>query len=222
MNDSIGSEDREHHLFERWKQGCTESRDLLLQHWIGFIHMESRRALGPKLRGKLDSLDIVQEVFLDLLAMSAPPARIATHEDFHKFLRVVIRNTIRDKFDYYFKAIRRCGDLVRSLTHDIAGSDPTASDKIARLEETRNMLALLGLLPETQRAAILLRLEYDFSFQQIGELLECSANAAEKRYRRACGDLQKLERRIDSGELRHVLEEVESDIPGEAAEGSAS
>src|SRR5262249_7157283 len=75
--------------------------------------------------------------------------------------------------------------------HDLTRETPAPSDRPVSREELLGLEDALARLPERYRQAIRLRVEEGLTFEQVGEALGCSAEAARKLWVRAVDLLHK-------------------------------
>jgi RNA polymerase sigma-70 factor, ECF subfamily len=150
------------------------------QHWCEIIYDAKAaelilygRALGLS-HGEAE--DVLQETFVALLALSAPPAKPE-----HYCVRTY-RNRARNH--------RR--SLWRRLTRELESHRWFEPAPAATPEEERAMMALTKL-PLEQREVIVLKVWHGCSFEEIGGLLEISPNTAAGRYRYG---LQKIKKQL--------------------------
>lgn len=71
-------------------------------------------------------------------------------------------------------------------------AEPSAEDKIVKLQSNEKLMKLVCLLPEEQREIIILRHFADLKFREISGILDCSVNTALGRMRYALLTLRKL------------------------------
>ena len=69
---------------------------------------------------------------------------------------------------------------------------PDAGARIVVLDEARRAAALLETLPEKQRLTVSLRVQQGLSYQEIGEVLDCSEGAARVNYHLGVKRLREL------------------------------
>ncbi|MDB6054067.1 MAG: sigW 4 [Verrucomicrobiales bacterium] len=113
-----------------------------------------------------ESEDLLQETFIKLLAMKVSPENPG-----HYAVR-----TFRNRALNYKRSIwrRLTRELESKLWFESSGDDHG--------QETQAMLMLAGL-PAEQREVIVLKFWHELTFEEIGQLLEVSANTAAGRYR---------------------------------------
>jgi RNA polymerase sigma-70 factor (ECF subfamily) len=127
--------------------------------------------------------DVLQETFLSLLQLNHAPEEPE---------RYCVRSYRNRALNY-----RRC--FWRRLTRELESArwfERTSTET----PEERAAMRCLGELPVMQREVIVLKIWHEFTFEEIGELLDVSPNTAAGRYRygleklRACLKGQNYER----------------------------
>ena len=131
------------------------------------------RALGLD---HVEAEDTVQETFLALLQRSTPPA------DPERYCVRCFRNRALNYRRSFWRRLAREFEASRwfERTPDESPAERAAMRRLADL-------------PPAQREVIVLKIWHDFTFEQIGELLEISPNTAAGRYRYG---LEKLRARL--------------------------
>jgi RNA polymerase sigma-70 factor, ECF subfamily len=142
-----------------------------------------RARLGPKLREKVESMDVLQDALLD------------AHRDFAQFeytddaaftrwLCRIIENRIRDLGDYHAAKKRQPIDLPRSN-----GTGPVTA--LARKENIETIARALDALSEEHREVLLLRYFQGLSAEETATRMDRSAGAVRKLAARALAELGK-------------------------------
>ena len=139
-------------------------------HWCGRLFDEQAaqlilygRALGLS-HGEAE--DVLQETFLALLKLDSPPAK-AWH--------YCVRSYRNRALNYRRTLWRRLTREWESLRWFEQTTDETPTERAA--------MAALAELPVEQREAIVLKIWHNYTFDEIGGLLEISPNTAAGRYR---------------------------------------
>jgi len=153
-----------------------------------YLRLLARASMGPRLRGKLDPSDVVQETLLrahrhrDKFRGQSEAERLA-------FLRCVLANVAADAVRRFARGKRDLA-MERSLEAAIESSSSrlallateqsSPSGKAMRQELLLKMADALATLPESQRAALELRYLHDppRSLAEIGQELGRSEKAA--------------------------------------------
>jgi RNA polymerase sigma-70 factor (ECF subfamily) len=130
--------------------------------------------------------DLVSETFVRLLTR-APKIRTQTAL---AYLLAVARNT------YLTSKVRQQREV--PLSDDIAASELDPGQRIDDQARLKVVLGALAELPEGERAALLLRVDHELSYEEIAVALDISVGAAKVRVHRARARLhvaQKLQGR---------------------------
>jgi RNA polymerase sigma-70 factor (ECF subfamily) len=150
------------------------------QHWCKTLYDAKAaelilygRALGL---GHGEAEDVLQETFVALMQMSAPPAKLE-----HYCVRA-----------YRNRALNHRRSLWRRLTREWESLRWFEQLPDETAEEQNAMRALAGL-PAEQREVIVLKIWHGYTFEEIGGLLEILPNTAAGRYRYG---LQKIKNQI--------------------------
>jgi RNA polymerase sigma factor (sigma-70 family) len=174
--------------------GDHEASAALCNAYAGRILSAVRRRLHPELRRKLDSTDIVQSVFAELLR-DLPRFDDRGEVAFRHWLYLKAENKVRAKLRRYLGAggvrVERSLDDVQELD----GRDTGPAAMLANRERSAFARALRAELDEGARRIVLARVEDELSFAEIAERFALpSADAARKRYARAIETLRRLGR----------------------------
>lgn len=160
-------------------------------HWCERLYAERAaeyilygRALGLS-HGEAE--DVLQELFVDLLDMEAPPREPA---------RYCLRSYRNRAFNYRRGLWRRLTRELESVRWFERSSDAHPAEEAA--------LRSLRDLPVEQREAIVLKIWHGYTFEEIGEMLEISQNTVAGRYRYG---LDKLRRALENYEPTGCLGE---------------
>ncbi|MFO0902786.1 MAG: sigma-70 family RNA polymerase sigma factor [Pirellulales bacterium] len=128
--------------------------------------------------------DLVQELFVALVRGSA---RLREVEDLPSYLFVALRRL----------ALRAAQKRLRGGRQSSLGDEAeriaARTEAVGELCERREQLAAaLRTLPESQREVVVLKVDGELTFEQIGATLSISANTAASRYRYALERLRGL------------------------------
>jgi len=193
-NDKLDTQTNE--LVQKAQDGDPEAVSALYRLYASRLNRVVRRRLGYHLRTRMETEDLVQSVWKDVLS-DMHGFEYRGPESFFRWLVVHLNRKIQDK-GRYFAARKRDHHRERSLQQGDSQSSalplPAAeglspSQVVAADEEAQRLERLLQFLSETQRRALILRLKEDLSFDEIGEIMGKTSEAARKLY---CRGLKKL------------------------------
>ena len=186
-------------LLRRWHGGDQDALERLVIQELPWIESQVRRRLGPMLRGKAETHDFVQDAMIDVLRYG-PRFVTSSRARFRALVARIIENNLRDKHDWH-SAKRRASDREVAMPSqsvldlDSGAALSTTPSRLAMQQEHEAWLRLaLELLEPDDRRVILLREWRGLGFDEVGEQLGVSGEAARKRFHRA---LPKLVRKIE-------------------------
>jgi RNA polymerase sigma-70 factor, ECF subfamily len=174
-------------LLRRWHGGDRDALAALLERHLPAIREHVHRRLGPLLRGRAETSDLVQEALLEFLVY-APRFEVADDATFQALLRRVAENVLRDKVEWY-TARRRAVSRERPIANDTvldlslpsaSGTSPTAA--AARDEREAWVRFAMELLENGDREVLVLHDWDGLSFASIAQKLGISESGARKRY----------------------------------------
>jgi RNA polymerase sigma-70 factor, ECF subfamily len=184
------------------RAGSTEALGQALDACRGYLLLIAQQELDPDLRAKGGASDLVQATFL-----KAQRRFDAFHGDtaaeLRAWLRQVLLNTLADfRRQYRATGKRRVGREVH-LAGDAAGPDGASlvadllspSRQAMHREQAEAVQQALGRLPQEYRRVLLLRYDEGRSFEEIGPLMQRTANAARKLWLRA---VERLQQELDA------------------------
>jgi RNA polymerase sigma-70 factor (ECF subfamily) len=199
-------------LLRRWHAGDQDAFAALIQRHLPWIHARVRDRLGPALREKAESMDLVQDALVEVLR-DGPRFTLRDEDAFRALLARIVENSIRDRNDH-FAAKKRAADRETALPGDsVLDLDPPAasvtrpSEAAIRHEQAALVQLALKLLGPRDREIIVLRQQEELSFAAIGERLSIPEDTARFRFQRALPRLAKRIEDLRSGRLREALGE---------------
>jgi RNA polymerase sigma-70 factor (ECF subfamily) len=177
-----------------------------LEPYRRYLEVLARVHLDPRLRGKLDPADVVQQTLLRAHA-ALPEARARSPESLAAWLRQILARTLADTVKHYHRD-RRDVNLERSLEADLDRSssglagwwaaDQTSPSLAAqRQEELLRLADALAELPEPQREVVILKHCQGQTLQQIADHLGRSVPSVASLLRRG---LEALRHRLATPE----------------------
>lgn len=203
MNDVPNAElenDPTRSLMERWNQGDESALEELLRQHGEWLRTHVRFRLGPAMRSRVESMDIVQDTLVEFLK-SGPRFVVENGVQFRGLMGKVIENRIRDRRDWFSAQCRAMArEERRGSVADLSGGGHSQSrpDRKAAQNEWEALVRLAVMLLEPDdRDIVILRQWQDLQFDEIGKKLGIEPDAARMRFNRA---LPRLAARVD--ELR--------------------
>jgi len=178
-------------LLERVRSGDASAIGELYELYHDELLFAVRAHLGPFLRSKLESEDILQSVAVEAFR-ALPAVRADDHSSLKSYLHTMVVNKIRGRADYY-GAASRAGDVALASLAPDAAEDALANgpsyrdpERFVRLEEA------LGRLPDADRRLVVLRKVDGLSSKETARQLGMSDAAVRKAYSRALARLAEL------------------------------
>jgi len=179
------------------RNGSAEARGKLFERCREYLLLVADRELDRELRGKIGDSDLVQQTFLEA-ERGFPQFRGETEQELRAWLRRILRSRGGQAVRRYLRAAKRDVRVERSLagsTSDggemqIAGDVETPSRQLAATEEADALTAALARLPEHYRQVIQWRNTERKPFEEIGAMMDRSAEAARKLWVRAVEQLR--------------------------------
>jgi RNA polymerase sigma-70 factor (ECF subfamily) len=172
-----------------------------LENFRDYLRMLARSQLDPRLRGKLDPSDVVQEVLLkahqaqDHVTWQAPGQQAA-------WLRKILANALAEAVRRFVTAGRdidiECSleaALAESSAHLerwLASDSPTPQNRAQRQEELLTLSHALVRLPDDQRTAVELRHLHGYSLERAAHEMNRSKGAVAKLVFRGVERLREL------------------------------
>jgi RNA polymerase sigma-70 factor, ECF subfamily len=155
-----------------------QSEILSLEQHREYLHLLARLHLNPRLRGKLDPSDVVQETLLKASAKQAQ-FRGQANGELSAWLRQILVNTLADALRAFGGPKRDVAletELIQSSGRLEALLGPASSPSVQamRHEELGRLAAALAELPDDQRTAVELHHLHDWSVANIAEHLSRS------------------------------------------------
>ena len=173
------------------RTGCRDALGSALEACRRYLLRIAHEEVPADLQVKGSASDLVQEAFLD-----ASFAFERFHGDSEVQLRAWLRQILRRriaKFGRRYRAAKKRqlgreqhpGQSSHSSGIELAAPLPTPSAQIMEEEQAQALQKVLERLPDDYRRVIRLRYEEERSFDEIGSLMERSANAARLLWLRA-------------------------------------
>lgn len=169
-------------LLHRVRQGESAARERLVARYLPILRRWAHGRLPPYARDLAETDDLVQITLvraLDHIEEFEP-----RHEGaFLAYLRRILLNSVRDEI----RRVTRRGPR-EELNEDIAG--PSELSQAVGIDTLLAYEAALATLPEEHQEAVILRIEFGFSFEEVAAAVGSpSANAARMMVTRALARL---------------------------------
>ncbi|HKI36943.1 MAG TPA: sigma-70 family RNA polymerase sigma factor [Gemmataceae bacterium] len=183
------------------RAGSAEALGQALETCRGYLLLIARQEMHPALQAKGNPSDLVQETFLDAVVDFG---RFQGHSEaeLRAWLRRLLLNNVVSFARRYRGADKR--DVGRevglalaepgALAEALAASTPSPSKQAMARERDEALERAMRRLPEEYRTVLALRHQDDLSFEEIGQRLGRSANAARKLWARA---VERLEQELE-------------------------
>lgn len=175
---------------QRWHQGEEGALNKLLKRNLSWIRARVRKRLGPELRQRVESSDIVQDAMAQFLQYG-PRFLISDENHFRALVARIVENVLCDNYDWFTarrRAIAKAHPLPGDSVLDLdcrAGKGRTPSTSAQHHEEEGWIRLGMELLQPRDREIIVLHQWECLSFSEIGKRLGISVNSAWKRHKRA-------------------------------------
>lgn len=189
-------------LIKRAQDGDPEATAALYLLYEDELIEEVRRKLGSALRNRMDSVDLVQSLWVDVL-QDFKKFEYRGPDSFHRWLTACLSNKIQEKARYYRAAKRDPKKAVRIRSEDTqsvgvplpAAPDPTPSHEAIDRESIERLMRILDGFDDLQRKILILRFGDQKKYKEIGRIVGKSADAV----RKLCGKgLAELKKRMDT------------------------
>jgi len=166
-------------LLQRAREGSDAALDGLLERYAGKLLAVVRVRLGPSLRGRVESGDVLQECLIKAYQ------RFAQFEGEDRALMAwlarIAENQVRDLAEFHGRE-RRDARREVALEDDgpraLAARARSVSSQVALGERQRQLERALEALEPDHREVIVLRKLHELSFREIGERMDRSEDAA--------------------------------------------
>ncbi|MBI4605848.1 MAG: sigma-70 family RNA polymerase sigma factor [Planctomycetes bacterium] len=170
-------------LVEQARGGDRQAYDRLFALHADRALLFIRARLGPRLREKIESMDVLQDAYL-AAHRGFEQFEYTDDDAFRRWLCRIIEHRIRDARDYFGAKKRQAVELPRS--------DPTGpATALDRAEQREKVARALGALDDDHRQVLLLRYFEGLSAEEAGERMNRSAGAIRKLTARALSELGK-------------------------------
>jgi RNA polymerase sigma-70 factor (ECF subfamily) len=186
------------------RAGSREALGELLEACRRYLLRIAQQELDPELQAKGGASDLVQETFLEA-QRDFPRFQGNTEAELLAWLRQLLRFHL-SKFQRQYRGTKK-RQVRREVALDAAelsleraggpgAGTPTPSDEAIQHEEDQALQQALTRLPDDYRRVILLRHQEERSLEEIGQIMQRSAEAVRKLWARA---VERLQEEIEKG-----------------------
>ncbi len=185
------------------QQGIAEARagsraalDRLYGACYPYLLVVAKQEFGTVLQARMDPADVVQETLIEAWRDFAS-FQGKSETDLLAWLRQILLNNLANQCRRHIRTAMRSIKCEVRLTEAAFNQLPDRShgqaDSLRGLaqggEQTETLEHALRQLPDHYRQALLLHTEEELTFFQVGERLNCSAEAVRKLWKRAAKEL---------------------------------
>jgi RNA polymerase sigma-70 factor (ECF subfamily) len=188
-------------LMGRAQAGDAAALGQLLQLYRNYLALLARLHIDPRLQGKVDASDLVQETFLKA-HRNFGQFRGNTEEELVSWLRQILTNNLANLVRHYLGLKRRDVRLERQLAAEMdrssrlldggliaPGSSP--SRQASRREQAVLLADALKQLPADYREVLILRHLEGLTFAQVAQRLGRTEDSVQKLWVRALARLRR-------------------------------
>jgi RNA polymerase sigma-70 factor (ECF subfamily) len=156
MAERAMSDDSLDHWIERLNNGESEAVERVLVAYEPYLRIAVRRRLGRRLRAKVDSMDIVQSVFANVLnGFRGGGWRFAGRPQLRAFLRRIAWRRVADRYQEHRKGLEREQSLVETAPRSLPQATAPRPSEVAQGHEFWERV--LQACPPTHREVVRLR-----------------------------------------------------------------
>ncbi len=188
-------------MLERARFGDSGMLGELLDNYRNYLLFLARLQIDPRICGKLDVSDIVQETFLEAY-QAFPKFRGTSEISFLAWLRQILASTLATSVRYYLGTKQRDIRLEREIYvkvdqssmfwNQLVSNISTPSLKVSRQEMETQLATAMGKLPDHYRTVLRLRHSENLSFQEIADEMGRTVDSVQKIWVRALAQLRDL------------------------------
>ena len=181
---------------DRARNGDSQALGELMAYYRDYLLNVANATMGNRLNGKVSASDLVQESLVNV-NRNINGFRGDSPLEFKVWIRRIITNQVTDAQRKHLVSQRRNANREVRMNDSqlrvppIHDRNPTPGAQSAFKEKVAMLETVLGSLPERYAKVITMRTWENHTFEEIGEVLELSADGARKLWYRAVVRLQK-------------------------------
>ncbi|MCA8954819.1 MAG: sigma-70 family RNA polymerase sigma factor [Planctomycetes bacterium] len=202
------------YLLRRWHGGDRQALDSLIHRHLEWVKGYVHRRLGNDLRRGGDTQDFVQDAMVQVLEYG-PRFELADEDHFRRLLARIVENSLRVKHRHLHRQKRDIGREKEIGSGTVLSLDPPrdqATRPSAHADQNERIAWIrlaMELLPPLEREVLWLREMDGCSFEEIGERIGATPDAARMRFNRALPKLAKKVSELQKGRIATLLDEAE-------------
>ena len=172
------------------RDGDKEAANRLWERYYEKLIPAVRIRLGQKLRGKMETMDVVQSVFCEAVR-SADQREFESEGHFRAWLNQLVENRIRKEARYFGRQKRdmQKEEVFLNTKREERRPDRTLSPRpvsiVEHFDELARMELALEHVPSDVREILVMRYFEELTYAEIGERIEKSEEATRKIVNRA-------------------------------------
>ena len=152
-------------LIERARTGDDGAREALFARFLPVLRTWGHRRLPSRARDLADTEDLVQVTLLRALRR-LDEFRPEREGAFLSYLRTILLNAVREEIR---RSSRR--GAREELSDEHVGTERSIVEQVAGRQALERYERALGSLPEAAQQAVLLRIEFGYSYEQVAEAI---------------------------------------------------
>lgn len=187
------------------RAGDERAREELVARFLPVLQRWAHGRLPAYARGRVDTDDLVQVTLIR--ALNGLDRFEPRHEGaFLAYLRRIVLNSVRDEIRRSMRAPQQ-----EEVSEALIDRGPSLLEKALGREVVENYERALAELPEAQQEAVILRVEFGYSYPEIAAALaRPSANAVRMMVSRALVDLAEAMERSEPTDGRSIRGEPQT------------
>jgi RNA polymerase sigma-70 factor (ECF subfamily) len=192
------------HQIERASGGDPQALSILLEHYRDRLRRMVDLRLDPRLYGRIDASDVIQEGYLDAVRRLEEFVRDRS-TPFYLWLRFLVAQQVQAQHRRHLGAQARHpgrevslyrGPMPEAstalLAEKLLGKLTTPSEALMRIERKLRLQEALNAMDPVDREILILRHYEEMSNGEAAHVLGLEKSAASKRYTRALGRLKEI------------------------------
>jgi len=177
-------------LVKKIQDGDRDAGDLLCNRYGNKVLQEVRKALGPSIRSNLDSQDIKQTVWLQIIEL-LPDFAYKDEISFLKWISTIVQHKIISKVRYYNRKKRSIKKETKREVDSVQDKKKTPSKCVIEYEDADLLWIALNNIPIHYRDILIDRTILNLPWDSIARVNGTNIHAAQVLMTRARDSLKK-------------------------------